>query len=733
MFLAIFDLYVGVGNDAVNFLNSAIGCKAAKLKTLIFLSGIGVFAGASLSNGMMDIARHGIYQPQYFYFSEVMCILMAVMLTDIILLDLFNSLGLPTSTTVSMVFELLGGTVAISLIKVHQNSSFMMSNLLNTDKAFSVITGIFLSVPIAFIFGSVVQYLARLMFSFDFKKKLKYFIGIYGGIAITAIIYFMLIKGLKSATFMKPEYLAYIHENTLKILLMSFVFFSVISQILYLLKLNVLRLIVLLGTFSLAMAFAGNDLVNFIGVPLAGYSSFVDFMANGHGNYDSFLMTSLNGSAKTPVYFLLIAGIIMIVSLATSKKAHNVVKTSVNLARQDEGDESFGSTQVARSLVRSASGVAKGINYILPIGLKRWIDSRFSMSNVKLENEAAFDLVRASVNLVIAAILISFGTSMKLPLSTTYVTFMVAMGTSLSDRAWGRESAVYRITGVLSVIGGWFITAGVAFVLSMIAAWVIYYGEILGTVALVILDVFLIVKSHFSYKNKQEKKKTDPLVVRLVNEENPEEALNLYREYSFSEIEKFLGFTQNVLTLVLDGFVSEKLRKLRKSSELLADERTVLKKQRRIGTIGMRNLDASTAIEKGGYYFQNNDYMFEILNSLKTISSAAKEHVDNNFIPLEEFQKEEIMKIKGELNDFLNKVREMFKDRDLASSYFEINVANNVVNNIMKVRKDNMNNIKDNVIGIRTGLVYMTMIQELQNMAAYTINLIKVNQRFTNE
>ena len=445
--LAIFDLVVGVSNDAVNFLNSAIGAKAASFRTIIVIAAIGIFCGATMSNGMMDIARHGIFRPEAFYFNELMCIFLAVMVTDVVLLDVFNTLGMPTSTTVSMVFELLGGTFALALIKIAMGpEGLTFAELLNTEKALTVILAIFLSVAVAFTFGALVQYLSRIIFTFSYKSKLKWIIGVFGGVAATAIIYFMLIKGVKDASFMTKEYKMWVHDNTGMIVGGCFVFFTVLMQVLHWMKVNVFKVIVLLGTFALAMAFAGNDLVNFVGVPLAGWASYTDFMANGNGDATGFLMGSLNGPAKTPFVFLLLSGVVMVVALMTSKKAHNVIKTSVDLSRQDEGDEMFGSSAIARSLVRFFTNMNNTLSRIMPESVKSWLNSRFNKDEAIIENGAAFDLVRASVNLVLAGLLIALGTSLKLPLSTTYVAFMVAMGTSLADRAWGRESAVFPQT-----------------------------------------------------------------------------------------------------------------------------------------------------------------------------------------------------------------------------------------------------------------------------------------------
>ncbi|WP_304467743.1 inorganic phosphate transporter, partial [uncultured Muribaculum sp.] len=458
--LAVFDLSVGVSNDAVNFLTSSIGSKAASFKTVMIVAASGVFIGAAMSNGMMDVARHGIFRPENLSFYDVITIFMAVMVTDIILLDIFNSLGMPTSTTVSMVFELLGATFVVALFKIMApESTLAMGDLLNTEKALSVIIGIFLSVAIAFIFGTIVQFLTRLVFTFEYKSRLKWKIALFGALACTAIVYFMLLKGIKDLSFMTPELKTWIDSNTALILLISFAAFTVIMQILHWCHVNVLKVVVLLGTFSLAMAFAGNDLVNFIGIPLTSLDSYNDYMSSGGGNLHGFMMDSLNSSANTPLYFLVGAGMIMVVSLTTSKKARQVTQTTVGLSSQSQGDEMFGSSRLGRSLVRGAINTFSWIDDRLPQGLKRVMSRRLDSSKSQPEEGAAFDLVRGAVNLMIAGMLIAWGTSMKLPLSTTFVTFMVAMGTSLADKAWGRESAVFRITGVISVIGGWFITA----------------------------------------------------------------------------------------------------------------------------------------------------------------------------------------------------------------------------------------------------------------------------------
>ena len=530
--LAIFDLTVGVSNDAVNFLNSAIGAKAASFKTIILIAAVGIFCGATMSNGMMEIARHGIFRPEAFHFNELMCIFLAVMVTDVVLLDIFNTLGMPTSTTVSMVFELLGGTFALAMLKIAAGpESLTFAELLNTEKALTVILGIFLSVAIAFFFGTLVQYLSRIIFTFNYTTKLKWTIGLFGGIAVTAIIYFMLIKGIKDASFMTDAHKLWVKDNTLTIVGGCFVFFTVLMQILHWCKVNVFKVIVLLGTFALAMAFAGNDLVNFVGVPLAGFSSYTDFMANGNGVANDYLMGALNEPAKTPFIFLFLSGVIMVISLITSKKAQNVIKTSVDLSRQDDGNEMFGSSAIARSLVRSMTTLGNNISKIIPEKVKVWLDSRFNKDEAILANGAAFDLVRASVNLVLAGLLIALGTSLKLPLSTTYVAFMVAMGSSLADRAWGRESAVFRVTGVLSVIGGWFITAGAAFIICFFVTMIMYFGGMTAMVIMIGVAAFILIRSNNKYRKKMKSEKQDDVFQQMLSSKDKAVVWNLLRQH----------------------------------------------------------------------------------------------------------------------------------------------------------------------------------------------------------
>lgn len=737
--LAVFDLSVGVSNDAVNFMNSAIGSKAASFKVIMVIAAIGIFVGASLSNGMMDIARHGIYQPQHFYFSEIMCILLAVMLTDVVLLDIFNSLGMPTSTTVSLVFELLGGTVAISLIKIaNSNGALQLGDLLNTDKAFTVILAIFLSVAIAFFFGAIVQYISRLIFTFNYKKHMNYFIGLFGGLAATSILYFMLIKGLKESSFMEGDLKTMIYSNTDTIVWGALFFFTLLMQVLHWLKVNVFKVVILLGTFALALAFAGNDLVNFIGVPLAGYSSYMDLMAQGGTTTtDTFLMESLLEPAKTPWYFLVGSGLVMVIALATSKKAQAVIKTSVDLARQSDGNENFGTSPVARVLVRTCNNASNTILSVVPLRVKDWIDSRFNNNEIILEDKASFDLVRASVNVVLSGLLIALGTSLKLPLSTTYVAFMVAMGSSLADRAWGRESAVYRITGVLSVIGGWFITAGAAFTICFLVALLIHVGGIAAMAAMVGLAIYMLIRNQILYKKKMKKEamqeEVDSTISKLRETKDKREALSLFREHSRDELCDVLNFASDTFNRSVHGFMDENLRELRKVMSAIEEKKSYLKQVKRVGTLGVTQLEHDIAIDKGLYYYQGNDFASEIVFSIRRLTEPGKEHVDNHFSPLCEVQKEDFGKMTDEIVSFLNRSSVMIESNDYHRMDDLIAESVDLTAKLTLLKKEELKRIQGQSGSTKVSMVYLNMVQEAQNVVSFTANLLKVSRKFQKE
>lgn len=732
--LAIFDLLVGVSNDAVNFMNSAVGAKVARYKTIVIVAAVGVFVGAIMSNGMMDIARHGIFQPANFSFYEIMCILLAVMVTDVVLLDVFNTLGLPTSTTVSMVFELLGGTFILAILKIIGDETGLLSlgDMMNTEKALSVIMGIFLSVAIAFIAGTIVQYISRLIFSFNYKKHLSWTIGVFGGISVTALAYFVLIKGLKSAPFMSAESLAWIDENTTMLVVACFVFFTVLMQILHWCKVNVFRIIVLLGTFSLALAFAGNDLVNFIGVPLAGFSAYTDYAANSNGvGIHDFMMNSLMSSAKTPAIFLLASGIIMVYALATSKKAKNVIKTSVDLARQEEGDEMFGSSALARTIVRRATAINEFLVKVIPAGMRRWIDSRFNKDEVILENGAAFDMVRASVNLVLSGLLIIIGTTMKLPLSTTYVTFIVAMGSSLADRAWGRESAVYRITGMLSVIGGWFITAFVAFTICALVTAIMFYTSFVGMFIFICVAVFLLIRSNIKYSKKEKAEQQDDIFKRMMASKDKAEVLSLLRQHVKGTLTDYIAYTEQAYMQVTDGFINEDLKQLKRVMNSTDEQKKMLKKRRRKEILGLRRIPIPIAIEKNTWFHLGSNSCEQMLYCLKRICEPCKEHVDNNFNPISKDCIAEFLPIREELCQLMERTRTAIENNDYREADDILVKGDALKNKISALRKQQMNRMQetDNA-SLKASMVYLNILQETQELVSIWRHLLRASRFF---
>jgi len=718
--LAIFDLSVGVSNDAVNFLNSAVGSGAASFKRVLIVASIGVFIGAAMSNGMMDIARHGIFRPEHFSFYDLICIFMAVMVTDIILLDIFNSLGMPTSTTVSMVFELLGSTFVVALIKMAGGADLGFNELLNTEKALSVILGIFLSVAIAFFFGTVVQFISRMIFTFNYRSNLKWKIGIFGGLCATAIIYFLLIKGAKDLTFMTPEVKSWINENTALIILSCFALFTVLMQLLYVCKVNVLKVIVLMGTFALAMAFAGNDLVNFIGVPLSGLSSYQDYIANGGGDAHGFLMDSLNGPANTPIYFLIGAGVIMVVSLATSKKARNVTKTEIGLGSQQGGDEMFGSSRISRRLVRWALSLISWVRSVTPERVRCWFNRRFNVDETIMDQGASFDLIRGSVNLVLAGALIALGTSMKLPLSTTFVTFMVAMGTSLADKAWGRESAVFRITGVISVIGGWFLTAGAAFIGAGIIVTAMHFGGHWVMFLLAALTIFIIIRSNRRFSKKEDSDKGgDALFNAIITTNDKSETWPMLLMYITERQQDFMAYAEEKYRDITAAFISDNAGVLNKAESSLSKQKTVLKNARRKETLCLRNLPRQMAIEKSTWFYLSNNMCMNILYNLRRINEVCKEHVENNFMPLPERYAEECEQMRTRISILFNDTLALVESGDTMA----ITLLRNHCDEIKDLISDTYHRAHDQ---LRDGdpsamgvlYVYVNMLQESQEMVS---------------
>lgn len=732
--LAIFDLMVGVSNDAVNFLQSAIGAKVAKFKTILAIAAIGIFTGAAMSNGMMEVARNGVFHPSFFSFQDVMFIFLAVMASDIVLLDIFNTLGMPTSTTVSMVFELLGGTFALALMKVAGDPSLHVADLMNTSKALTMIMAIFVSVAIAFVVGAFVQYISRTLFTFVYKNNsLKWKIGIFGGLAFTAIIYFMLIKGLGNVSFISNAAHEWINTHSWTICGICFVVTAVLSQVLFALKVNVFKILVLTGTFALAMAFAGNDLVNFIGIPLAGYSSFQDYSANAGGDAAGYMMDSLNGPAHTPVLFLIAAGLIMVISLATSKKAFNVVKTSVDLARQDAGDEMFGSSKMARVLVRFSTNTASALSELVPNGVKRWFAKRFDNENVVLPQGAAFDEIRATVNLVVSSLLIALGTSLTLPLSTTYVTFMVAMGSSLADKAWGRESAVFRITGVISVIGGWFITAGAAFILCFFVALAMSLGGLTMASILIALSIVLLVRSNIKYKKKQAEEKGDVVFNQMITAEDNAETLRLLTQHIRQGQSQFLDFVNVNYLNVTEGFISEDLSRLQKAESAMRKERQELKQRRRKEMLGLRRIDPGVAIEKSTWFHLGVNSCEDMLYSLRRICDPCEEHIDNSFVPLEKDRIKEFLPLRDTLLYLLKRAVVVISTENYTDSDKLREQCEEFKSCLSSTRQGQIERMQTSKENITVSYVYLNLLQETHEIASSLQHLLRASKHFAKE
>ncbi|MDX9811328.1 MAG: inorganic phosphate transporter [Bacteroidales bacterium] len=731
-FLAASDLVVGITNDAANFLNSAIGSKVASFNVIITVAAVGVLVGATFSSGMMEIARSGIFHPDKFYFSEIMIIFLAVMVTDVILLDTYNTFGLPTSTTVSIVFELLGAAVAISLIKVMGTSEGMagLNNYINTAKALAIISGILVSVIIAFTCGMIVQFITRLIFSFNYEKYMKYFGSLWGGLAVTAIVYFMIVKGAKGASFMTEEALLWLKTNTMQILLVVFAVLVVLFQILIsLFRINILRIIVLVGTFSLAMAFAGNDLVNFIGVPLAGFDSFRLYASDPASLPDNHTMEALLNPVKTPTLFLLAAGTIMVLTLFFSRKARTVSQTEINLARQGTGAERFSSTRISRSVVRGSVGISKLFDAFIPEKVRTFIESRFAPVQVKKKQKnkkdaSSFDQLRASVNMFVASILIASATSLKLPLSTTYVTFMVAMGTSLSDGAWGRESAVFRISGVISVIGGWFFTAISAFTVSFLLALFLNWGGMLAIFASLALAIFFVIRTNFIHR-------------RRVDKENKKDEFDETETLSGDKILKKCNSSvtdmavsvSNIYHSIITYLVKEDRRKLKRVLADVDELNNHAKELKYNIYPTLRKLEEGS-VDTGHYYVQTLDYIREIAHSIRFIATPAFEYLNNHHPPLVKEQIKDLTELDSSVSSMYDEIIKVSKSKNFNEISRLLEMQHAVLDLISKMKKRQVKYVKDEIVGTRNTLMYLNLLEESKNLVLYTINMVKAHRDF---
>lgn len=735
--LAITDLVVGVSNDAINFLNSAIGSKAISMRNILIVASLGVAVGAVFSSGLMEVARKGIFMPDQFYFEEIMIIFLAVMITDVLLLDFFNSLGLPTSTTVSLVFELLGAAVSMAVIKIYMNTSdlSLLGNYINTEKAAQIVLGILLAVVIAFIIGAIIQYISRLIFTFQFEKKIKSTGVFFGGVSLTAILYFILLKGLKSVTFLSDAFIDFLSANSLLIVVLGFVLFTLFSFFLIqVLKVNILKVIIVIGTFALALAFAGNDLVNFIGVPIAAWQSF-NIWQEAHqvsGILPSeFLMTDLAGEVITPPFLLLLAGGVMVLTLWFSGKAKAVVKTGVELSRQADGSERFNPNFISRGVVRYSLFLGKIINALLPKKMKFAIDSKFDSPAINQRSKRidapAFDMVRASVNLVVASILISIGTNLKLPLSTTYVTFMVAMGTSLADRAWDRESAVYRVAGVVNVIGGWFITALVAFATAAVFGGIIYFGGAIAVFLLIGLAIFMVTRSALMHtkkvkeeKNKSRFNRNDIITIKEIVFETSENTSSV-----IAGINKMFSKTVDNLGYQDHG----KLKKNKKAIKKLEAEIDELK-----GNVFyfIKSLDENS-LEASKFYILNLDYLQDMVQSIGYIARNSFNHVNNNHKNLKFNQIRDLKRVDVKMQVLFNDIEIIFNTHNFGKIDEIIAEKKELLEDVSDLIQKQIDRIRTSESSPKNSKLYFGLLLETKDLITSTMGLLELFREFNTE
>ncbi|ERI64783.1 phosphate transporter family protein [Capnocytophaga sp. oral taxon 863 str. F0517] len=736
--LATFDLIVGVSNDAVNFLNSAFSSRAARLRTIMIVASIGVGIGAIFSNGMMEIAKKGIFNPEMFYFEELMVIFAAVMLADIVLLDFFNTMGLPTSTTISIVFELLGASVGVAFVKELKNKDRLLHVIdgireyINTDKVGIVILAIFVSVFIAFVVGSFVQFITRIIFTFDFERRMRYFSGIVGGIALTALSYFLVIKGLSGLSFMHKEQLDWIGQHMGLLLGGFFIAFFLLGQLLYWCKISIWRVVILSGTFALAMAFAGNDLVNFIGVPVAAWDSFQLWKAAGTP-VQSMTMEGLRENVQTPQIFLIIAGALMILTIWFSKKALNVMQTEMKLSQQGGGKERFEATGLSRGIVRFSVWVTSMVEALIPKRTLEYIESRLKKpeeKDINSPDKPAYDVVRAAINLVVSSSLIAVGTSLKLPLSTTYVSFMVAMGTSLADRAWGRESAVFRVAGVFNVIGGWFLTAGAAFVMGLITAVILFYGEIYGLISMIFLVGYLVVRNAMAYRRKQRKEK-EAQKKRF----NKEDLITISGIMKLSS-QNIAGAVQTIDELyreVIDNLAVENhkgLKACKKRAKALTSDIEDLKSDI---YYFIRSIDDSS-VTSSKFYILILDYLHSMSNSISFIADTSYIHVDNNHKKLKYNHIRNLKNISEKMQLQFQKILEILNVSMYSNSTTQlIKDVSAIKDEISELIEKQIRDIRTTESSPKNTKLYFSLLLETRVLIRSIINLMTLFKNFKDQ
>ena len=726
--LAIADLIVGVSNDAVNFLNSAIGSKAIPMRTILAVAGIGVLVGALFSSGLMEVARKGIFTPQLFYFDEIIIIFLAVLITDILLLDFFNSFGIPTSTTVSVVFELLGGAVCLALLKMYYETGqgMALSDYINVTKATEISLGILISVLIAFVIGAIIQYLSRLIFTFEYQQKPIWLKAMFGGISLSAITYFILIKGINTIQFVGDDFTNMVKSNSLVIILCSFLVWGIVSWVVHsIVKINLFKFIIVLGTFALALAFAGNDLVNFIGVSIAAWQSFEVWLEayNLFGTLPSeFRMTALSGEVNTPEYMLIIAGIVMVLTLWFSSKAQYVVQTGVNLSRQGEGDERFKSNFLAQKIVKLFYFVGLGLNQITPKSIHDFTTSRFKKKEMVTQGitKPAFDMLRASINLVLASILISIATNFTLPLSTTYITFMVAMGTSFGDKAWGRDSAVYRVAGVLNVIGSWLLTALIAFSFSALIVVILYFGEEYAIILLMIFVIFSITKSYYKHakriKSQKQKKRfnrSDIITINDITAESSDNIISVIKgiDSRYTDMSNALGYHDSV-----------KLQKLVKELPELENEIDDLKDNI---FYYIKSLEDDT-VEASKFYILTLDYLQKMVQSMSYMIRTSYKYVSNNHRNLTFNQIRELKGINRDLSAIFAHITVVFEKNEFDDIELLIQQKKELLDTVSKLVEKQIERIRTTDMGQQNTKLYFGLLLETKDMIAEEINLLNL-------
>ena len=724
MALAVSGLVVGVTNDAINFLNSAIGSKVAPRVVIFIVASVGIMIGALTSSGMMEVARSGVFYPSEFTFSEIMMLFLGVMFANVILLDLFNTFGLPTSTSVSLIFGLLGAAIAVATVKIAGDDTLTAANLskfINSGKTMVFISAILVSVALAFGCGSIIMFITRLIFTFRYNKVFNRIGFLWCGIAFTAITYFALFKGLKSTGLISPEIMNYMQNHTFISLLVIWAACSVVMLLLqHVFKVSILKVTILAGTFSLALAFAGNDLVNFIGVPIAGYDAY-KLAAAGTGS--DMLMSGLMKPVIANFTLLVIAGIIMVITLWTSKKAQSVSETEINLAKQDEGMERFGSTLLSRSIVRLALAANKNYEKIMPQSVQRAIEKRFIPLRVAEQDRAPFDMIRATVNLTVASILITIGTSLKLPLSTTYVTFMVAMGSSLADKAWGRESAVYRITGVLTVISGWFITALIAFLLAFIVTIALMYGGTIAVIAMALLCGYMIIQSNIMHKKREAKIQSQQK--RLDSNENTDQILKRSTAEVCETMEKVTAIYQETLMGVFKEDRKTLRKTLKESNELFYQAR-----ERKYEVLPTLQKLQDNYIDSGHYYVQMVDYISEVTKALVHITRPCFDHIDNNHEGLTKEQVDDLMEINNAVAKIYERINDMLKSNDFTDIEQVLRMRDSLFEQIADAIKHQLKRIKAKASSTKASMLYLNILTETKTMVLQSRNLLKSQKYF---